>query len=261
MKRILCALASVGALNVMTACGPSTTPPDSSAVPPRAADTVLYVGTAVPLYSLLLTSSGIPYSPTATTRGRIVAGTSDAIRLTGDSVFALNPGAILVEVRDDAAKWVTRFRIGSVYDIRRRWHFESLCRTDSPNPFDYTNSLTEFTSTGPATIIGPSVDGYPQWTGATPSATATLSGISTDSVFHFYLHSDNYVRPDTAVKRAVVTSTISVDSSSDIQYTSPTGVAIMHVDGLMSWSSDRAPICIGSSTGSRIAFRARLDAL
>ena len=250
---IHCRLLGVGALVLVAACSPSTRP-DNSVPPPRVADTALFVGARVPLYSLVSATGGLPYSPAATTHARVVAGNANAIELTGDSVFAVSPGAILVEIRDDAAKWARTFRIGSVYDIRRAWHFGSLCRSSDVSVNDYSNTLTYFVSTEPATATGPSWD-----LGDRPSASATVRGTRTDSVFHFYLHPDNHIRPDTAVYSESVISTIGVDSSTDIQFSWPNaGETTLARTGATEWSTDAVTIC---GDGAIAVNWARLDAL
>lgn len=265
MNRLFCTVGSVIASLLITACEPSTTrPPKTTVTAPHAADTVVYVGTRIPWSSLMRTDSGQAYSSKPTTRARIVDGTSNAIQLAGDSVFAVNPGVIVIEVRDDAAGWVTTFRIGSVYDLRRQWHFESLCRTEDRSTSDYTNTLTDFSSTGAATILNASsLDGRPHWSAdGRPIVAAVVAGLSTDSVFHFYVHAPNHVYPDTTVITTSVVSFITADSSTNVQYTSPNGhTGTLRLAGVMSWSAQSAPICSSRATGSLFAFRARLDAL
>jgi hypothetical protein len=254
MNRLACSVLQIGALLLATACAPSTNP-DNGVAPPLVADTVLYVGARVPVYSLMLASGGVPYSPAPTTHARIIAGTR--IDLADDTVSALYyPGAIVVQVSDDVAKWVRTFRIGVVWDLRRAWQFSSLCRTaEGVAPYDYTNTLSSFVTTQPTTLAG-----YPRW-GADdrPSVAATVTGTWTDSVFHFYLHSDNHVRPDTAVVHtASVVNTLVSDSSITVRYTLANGASAAIPGGPVSWASAGV---VFSGAGPPIPCRANLDAL
>ena len=194
MNRLTFSVLQIGALLLVDACSPSTSP-DKGPAAPLVDDTVLYVGARVPVYSLMSASGGAAYTPAPTTHVQIIGRTS-SIELTDDSVSApFSPGAVVLRVSDDVAKWVRTFRVGFVWDLPRIWQFSSTCRTAWTSAVDYTNTLSTFVTTQPAALAG-----HPRW-GADnrPSISAIATGTGTDTVFHFYLHSDNHVRPDTAV--------------------------------------------------------------
>lgn len=254
MNRLTCSVLQIGALLIVAACSPSTSP-DKGVAPPVVADTVLYVGDRVPVFSLMLASGGGPYTPAPTTHARIIAGTR-SIDLAGDTVSApYSPGSIVVQVSDDVAKWVRTFRIGVVWDLRRAWQFSATCRTADAGGYDITNTLSTFVTTQPAVLAG-----HSRWVADRPSISATATGTWTDTVFHFYLHSDNHVRPDTAVVRTgSIVNTIQSDSSMDLRYTLANGASATLQGGPSRWQNSGA---VFSGAGAPVpCFRANLDAL
>jgi hypothetical protein len=244
----------IGALLLVGACSPSMSP-DKGPAAPLVADTVLYVGARAPVYSLMSASGGGAYTPAPTTHVQIFGRTSSS-ELTHDTVSApYSPGAVVLRVTDDVAKWVRTFRVGFVWDLPRTWQFSSLCRTAETGAVDYTNTLSTFVTTQPAALAG-----HPRWAADNrPSISAVATGTWTDSVFHFYLHSDNHVRPDTAVVRAgSIVNTIQSDSSMNVRYTLANGASATLPGGPSRWENGGA---VFSGAGVQLRCRANLDAL